>query len=210
MEGNGSKISVFISFIEIYQEHVRDLGKAVSRLHETGVHTLSHVEHTYNSPMFPSSTVLFYHKHMLAGDCLRKHGLILLDVAEGLKRATSAGSRPSSGRPPRPASAATRRILEELAQESLDIAEDIDGSTSVRGLTYIEVPNAAEAATLLSCGTSLRATAATEQNDVSSRSHTVFTIAVINYGRNSGSSATSGSLSAVCDSIGQVQHTDAQ
>lgn len=41
MEGNGSKISVFISFIEIYQEQVRDLGKAVSRLHETGGHNVS-------------------------------------------------------------------------------------------------------------------------------------------------------------------------
>lgn len=37
LEGNGSKILVFISFIEIYQEHVRDLGKAVTRLQETGV-----------------------------------------------------------------------------------------------------------------------------------------------------------------------------
>ena len=54
MEGNGSKISVFISFIEIYQEHVRDLGKAVSRLHETGVHTLEYAEHTYTSPMHPA------------------------------------------------------------------------------------------------------------------------------------------------------------
>ena len=109
--------------------------------------------------------------------------LIVLCLSEGLKRATSTGSRPSSGRPPRLASAATRRILEELSQENLDIAEDMEGNTSVRGLTYIEGPNAAEAATLLSCGTSLRATAATEQNDVSSRSHTVFTVAVINYGR---------------------------
>lgn len=127
--------------------------------------------------------------------------LIVLCLSEGLKRATSTGSRPSSGRPPRLASAATRRILEELSQENLDIAEDMEGNTSVRGLTYIEVPNAAEAATLLSCGTSLRATAATEQNDVSSRSHTVFTVAVINYGRTLAPSAAQGSLSAVFKSM---------
>jgi hypothetical protein len=118
-----------------------------------------------------------------------------LVAVAGLTRATNAGSRPSSGRPPRPPSAVTRRILEELAQESLEIVEDIEGNTSVRGLTYIEVRNQAEAATLLAGGTSLRATAATEQNDVSSRSHTVFTISVINYGCNAATKAEIGARS---------------
>lgn len=127
--------------------------------------------------------------------------LIILCVLEGTKRATSAGSRPSSGRPPRPPSAATRRILEELAQESLDVVEDTAGNTSVRALTYIEVSTVAEASMFLSGGTSLRATAATEQNDVSSRSHTVFTISVINCGPDSASSTLPGaqSMNFICE-----------
>jgi hypothetical protein len=40
MKSSGVNISVFISFLEIYQERVRDLGKAVSRLQETGVSAL--------------------------------------------------------------------------------------------------------------------------------------------------------------------------
>jgi hypothetical protein len=40
MKSSGAEISTFISFLEIYQEHVRDLGKAVSRLQDTGVSSM--------------------------------------------------------------------------------------------------------------------------------------------------------------------------
>jgi Kinesin motor domain len=36
LQRGGRKVTVHISFIEIYQEHVRDLGKAVTRLQEAG------------------------------------------------------------------------------------------------------------------------------------------------------------------------------
>jgi hypothetical protein len=66
------------------------------------------------------------------------------------------------------------------------VLEDASGETSVRGLTYIEATSGAEAASVLAGGAMLRATAATEQNDVSSRSHTVFSVTVVNYGQDGG------------------------
>eukprot|EP00197_Chlamydomonas_leiostraca_P006322 CAMPEP_0202863706 /NCGR_PEP_ID=MMETSP1391-20130828/4234_1 /ASSEMBLY_ACC=CAM_ASM_000867 /TAXON_ID=1034604 /ORGANISM="Chlamydomonas leiostraca, Strain SAG 11-49" /LENGTH=396 /DNA_ID=CAMNT_0049543365 /DNA_START=31 /DNA_END=1218 /DNA_ORIENTATION=+ len=76
---------------------------------------------------------------------------------------------------------ASKREMEEWAKSSLDVMEDPSGQTSVKELTYIEVGSAAEVLHVLRDGQALRATASTNQNDVSSRSHTVFTISVVQY-----------------------------
>lgn len=54
--------------------------------------------------------------------------------------------------------------------------DDPTTGTKIRNLHHEEVHSPAEAAAILLAGTRLRATAATVQNDVSSRSHTVFTV----------------------------------
>ncbi|GAX74811.1 hypothetical protein CEUSTIGMA_g2258.t1 [Chlamydomonas eustigma] len=64
---------------------------------------------------------------------------------------------------------------------NLDIYEDTSGLTLVKDLTYIPVQSALEVLDLLKAGLSMRQVAATGQNDVSSRSHTVFTLSIVQH-----------------------------
>jgi len=64
---------------------------------------------------------------------------------------------------------------------NLEIWEDPSGMTLVKDLTYVEVSKVEDVMSILKAGYALRQTASTAQNDVSSRSHTVFTISVVQY-----------------------------
>lgn len=135
--GSSARISVFVSFLEIYLEQVRDLGFLV----QSGT-----------GPSSPPTKD---------------------------KRGGSAGA----------SYAATDHT-------NLDIYEDPSGMTLVKDLTYIEVQSAADVLSLLKAGYALRQTAATGQNDVSSRSHTVFTISAVQY-RDGGQQPITGRLHLV-------------
>ncbi|GMH36614.1 hypothetical protein BSKO_04487 [Bryopsis sp. KO-2023] len=126
VEGGQARFSFFVSFLEIYLEHVRDLGKA-------------------SKALLPASR-----------------------TKPGISR-----SRPSSA----------NEGAWDYTKESLDILEDTDGTTFVKDLTYIEVKTVEDILTVLKAGYSLRQTASTGQNDVSSRSHTVFTITTVQFPR---------------------------
>ena len=63
----------------------------------------------------------------------------------------------------------------ELKEE---IREDKDGNVFVKSLAKIPVKNSAEVLLVIDRGLRLRATESTSMNDTSSRSHTVFTIEV--------------------------------
>ena len=94
-------------------------------------------------------------------------------------RPTSARTRPSSAsRGSRPSSAKSRGSDGDGAKH-LDIMEDAKGQTYVKDLTYFPVEGKDEAMAILNAGIAVRRTAATPLNDVSSRSHTVFTITVV-------------------------------
>eukprot|EP00892_Ulva_mutabilis_P012301 jgi/Ulvmu1/9443/UM052_0007.1 len=151
MERGGHSVRTRVSFIEIYQENVRDLGNAVSRLSDKGR---------------PRSAL----------------------HSSGVKLMTFSG--PTN-------SAADRKVTEELAHESLDIVDDPVTGTKIRNLHEAEVQTAAEAIAILLAGTCMRATAATGHNNVSSRSHTVFTVSTVITSSASGEPPLAGKLNLV-------------
>ena len=61
---------------------------------------------------------------------------------------------------------------------NLELAEDVNGNVNVKGLTQHAVSTLEEAVALIHSGLALRQTASTSSNDVSSRSHTIFSLTV--------------------------------
>jgi len=109
------------------------------------------------------------------------------------RRSSVAGTASLSGTSGGEAGAHESRKYEE---ESLDVREDGDGRTYVRGLSKVPVRSPKEAMDLVLSGFKMRATHATDMNDVSSRSHTVFTIHMLQRDRATGE-AIAGHLNLV-------------
>lgn len=113
------------------------------------------------------------------------------------------GSSQALGSMPRPPSAtmsaaADRKVIEELSRESLDIMDDPCQGTQIRNLHQTKVHSSADAIAILLAGTRIRATAATVQNDVSSRSHTVFTVTTLITSSSSSEPDLTGELCCLC------------
>lgn len=105
---------------------------------------------------------------------------------------------PAPGLPSQQSAAHTateRKVIEDLSHENLDIIDDPLTGTKIRNLHHEEVHSSAEAVAILLAGTRLRATAATLQNDVSSRSHTVLTVSTIMSSSSSGEPPLAGAAS---------------
>lgn len=99
---------------------------------------------------------------------------LYLDQLTDLARAATAAAK-------RPLSA--RKLAADGAgaagdAPTLELQEDESGATHVKGLTPIDVASAEDALAVIAASVRLRQTASTSQNDVSSRSHTVFSILV--------------------------------
>jgi hypothetical protein len=78
-----------------------------------------------------------------------------------------------------------------LADESsLEIRENPSGATYVKDLAVIPVTTLDEVMSIIAAGVALRATYETSMNEVSSRSHTVFTLHVVQRERNSADAPT--------------------
>lgn len=88
--------------------------------------------------------------------------------------------------------AATRRdsVAQRYAAESLRIHEDAGGNVFVKDLSVIPVGTPEEVMAMVQMGFRLRATHETKMNTVSSRSHTVLTLHVIQKDKNTGDTIT--------------------
>eukprot|EP01029_Cantina_marsupialis_P026865 TRINITY_DN73399_c0_g1_i1.p1 TRINITY_DN73399_c0_g1~~TRINITY_DN73399_c0_g1_i1.p1 ORF type:complete len:903 (-),score=213.29 TRINITY_DN73399_c0_g1_i1:270-2978(-) len=70
-------------------------------------------------------------------------------------------------------------IMSQYSDENLSIHEDVDGNVFVRDLSIVPVTTPEEVLTMVQLGFKLRATHETRMNSVSSRSHTVFSMRII-------------------------------
>ncbi|KAG2433847.1 hypothetical protein HXX76_008203 [Chlamydomonas incerta] len=147
--GNSApRIKLFVSFMEIYLDQIRDLGAAAQ----------AHLKATAARSPPP-----------IPGDAAGSAGLGL-----------SAYAADGGGAPGR-SSATSLGAAADYVRTNLDVMEDSSGMTFVKDLTFMEVSSVEDMLAVLRAGYALRATAATAANDVSSRSHTVFTVSVVTY-----------------------------
>ncbi|KAK3274695.1 hypothetical protein CYMTET_17131, partial [Cymbomonas tetramitiformis] len=131
-------VKMSVSFMEIYLDHVRDLGRA----------SLANLPPEAR----PQS-------------------------ARDTPKSRPPSGRPPSGRSTNSATGTTEEPYDHTAQ-SLEVQEDADGNVKVKDLTQIMVTSAAQVMDIVKAGLNLRQTHATQLNDVSSRSHTVFTLTI--------------------------------
>lgn len=75
-------------------------------------------------------------------------------------------------------------------RQNLEIHEDADGNVFVKDLSVIPVTTPEEVVTIMHMGFRLRATHETKMNAVSSRSHTVFTITIVQKDKATGETVT--------------------
>lgn len=129
---------VVVSFLEIYCDRIRDLGRAYHDQKER-----PHAGRT-------SETSQWY-----------QHNNV---------RSSFSYTQPKSER-------------SEYIEEDLSVHEDSSGNVYVKDLSIIPVSSSAQVLQILDAGFALRATHETKLNTVSSRSHTVFTIHVIQKGK---------------------------
>lgn len=150
------RVSFVVTFLEIYCDHIRDLGRAYLEAKVQRAGAPSKARSTSEWLLEPGSR-----GHFAFG---------------------SSGPGPGEvyGAPVEPRAAVPG--ASEYAHESLTIHEDAEGGVFVKDACVIPVTSVDEVMTIVQLGFRLRATFETRLNAVSSRSHTVFTVNVAQEG----------------------------
>ena len=164
------EVAMVCSFLEIYNDTIRDLGKAY--LVAMGIE--------------PSSSKALYEKTSeLFENITGKRGNPNFTPAFNKNQTDEVMKRPG-----------LREISDQYNLMNYDIREDAEGNVFVKDLSLIPVSSMDEVMTLIAMGLKVRATHETKMNATSSRSHTVFAITIIQRDKSTGQ-AFSGSLNLV-------------
>eukprot|EP01036_Dinobryon_divergens_P027569 gene27569-36366_t len=170
---SSSEVAMVCSFLEIYNDQIRDLGKAY--LVAMGV------EASTSKALYEKTSNLFEN---LAG----KRGNPYFAPAfhrVGSNVAMAADDRPG-----------LKEVQDEYNTMNYEIREDNEGNVFVKDLSLVPVTTIEEVMSLITMGLSVRATHETKMNAFSSRSHTVFTITILQKDKITGQ-ATTGMLNLV-------------
>jgi hypothetical protein len=161
-----TEIATVCSFLEIYNDQIRDLGKAY--LVAMGVETSN------STALYEKTSDIF---ESLAG----KRGNPYFGPVFHKSSKTEAGIAKRPG---------LKEVQDEYNAMNYEIREDADGNVFVKDLSLVPVTTIEEAMSLISMGLRVRATHETKMNATSSRSHTVFTITVLQRNKLSGQAIT--------------------
>jgi hypothetical protein len=162
-----TEVAMVCSFLEIYNDQIRDLGKAY--LVAMGVESSS------SMALYEKTSDIFEN---LAG----KRGNPYF--APAFHRPGSAVASNAEGRP------GLKEVQDEYNTMNYEIREDNEGNVFVKDLSLVPVTTMEEVMSLISMGLRVRATHETKMNAVSSRSHTVFTITVLQRDKVTGEAIT--------------------
>lgn len=164
---NSAEVAMVCSFLEIYNDQIRDLGKAY--LVAMGV------ENSSSLALYEKTSDIFEN---LAG----KRGNPYF--APAFHRPGSAMASNVEDRP------GLKEVQDEYNTMNYEIREDNEGNVFVKDLTLVPVTTMEEVMSLINMGLRVRATHETKMNAVSSRSHTVFTITVLQRDKITGQAIT--------------------
>jgi hypothetical protein len=164
-----SEVAMVCSFLEIYNDQIRDLGKAY--LAAMGV------ENNTSAAMHEKTSDLF---EKLAG----KRGNPYFAPAFHKTGSAMAQSGEMELRP------GLKEVQDEYNTMNYEIREDNEGNVFVKDLSLVPVTTMEEVMSLISTGLRVRATHETKMNSFSSRSHTVFTITVLQRDKMTGEAIT--------------------
>lgn len=162
------EVAMVCSFLEIYNDQIRDLGKAY--LAAMGFQSESSADlRTKTSELF--TRIASKRSNPYYAPAFKKHGsnaqLDENDFGPGLKQ-----------------------VMDEYNLMNYEIREDNEGNVFVKDLSLVPVTTMDEVMSLISTGLRVRATHETKMNANSSRSHTVFTITVLQRDKITGEAIT--------------------
>ncbi len=160
-----NEVATVCSFLEIYNDQIRDLGKAY--LVAMGV------ESSTSAALYEKTSDIF---ESLAG---KRGNPYFAPVFQKTKTGDNGNNRPG-----------LKEVQDEYNTMNYDIREDTDGNVFVKDLSLVPVTTVEEALSMIAMGLRVRATHETKMNAFSSRSHTVFTMTVLQRNKTSGVSIT--------------------
>eukprot|EP01038_Epipyxis_sp_PR26KG_P006964 gene6964-9519_t len=163
---SSNEVAMVCSFLEIYNDQIRDLGKAY--LVAMGV------ESSTSMALYEKTSDIFEH---LAG----KRGNPYFAPAFHKQGSAMANVENKPG---------LKEIQDEYNTMNYEIREDNEGNVFVKDLSLVPVTTMEEVMSLISMGLRVRATHETKMNAFSSRSHTVFTITVLQRDKMTGQAIT--------------------
>ena len=158
------ELAMVCSFLEIYNDQIRDLGKAY--LVAMGV------ESSTSSALYEKTSDLFNNLSGKRGDPNFTPAFRKTETEEIMKRP------------------GLKEVAEQYKLMNYDIREDTEGNVFVKDLSLIPVTSLDEVMTLIAMGLKVRATHETKMNATSSRSHTIFALTVIQRDKSTGQAFT--------------------
>ena len=172
---SGGECAMVVSFLEIYCDQIRDLGKAY----------LEQMEGGGPIDMTSKTSEIFERLQLTRQSSFnRPRTLSRADSSsEKLSTTNEMNNSPSNS------------AIRDYKTMHFEIHEDMEGNVFVKDLALIPVTTVSEVMAVINQGLELRATHETKINEVSSRSHTVFTINVVQ--RDRGTEAVKGMLNLV-------------
>eukprot|EP00762_Andalucia_godoyi_P006558 ANDGO_05025.mRNA.1 Kinesin-like protein KIN-4A len=166
-------IATFVSFLEIYMDDIGDLGKI-------------YVDQKQASRSAPATSRIEYNPPSQRLENPQKPASASMRPSSASVRPASAVSRPGSAYTGYAGSVMSTGLVRkpDMTQrkyfdEKLDIRENPDGSVFVKDLATIPVSSVSEVMEIINLGVAQRATFETMMNAYSSRSHTIFTITIV-------------------------------
>lgn len=171
------EIGMVVSFLEIYLDQVRDLGKAYMADRQRQLELVK--EDDAGAPAAGGSggrgpiRTGGLGKRPASAAATRSRPTSAVGAARPQSASYFSGTNVGGGGGPRESG------LENWSSSDLDIHESPEGQVYVKDLCLIPVRNIQEVMDVVNLGISLRETHATRVNATSSRSHTVFTINVV-------------------------------
>lgn len=162
------EVAMVCSFLEIYNDQIRDLGKAYM--------VAMGAANSDSLAMYEKTSDIFEN---LAG----KRGNPYFAPAfhkQGSAMAEQAETRPE-----------VKAAADEYNTLNYEIREDNEGNVFVKDLSMVPVTTIDEVLSLINTGMRVRATHETKMNATSSRSHTIFTVTLLQRDKITGQSSTS-------------------
>ena len=167
---SGTEVAMVCSFLEIYNDQIRDLGKAY--LVNMGIEQSSNMA-TFEKTSDICENLAGKRGNPYFAPAFHKNG------GNGGDNANEVENRPG-----------LQEVQDEYNTMNYEIREDTEGNVFVKDLTLVPVTTMKEVIALMSSGLAVRATHETKMNATSSRSHTVFTITVLQRDKITGEAVT--------------------
>jgi hypothetical protein len=179
MRGQHKTFHFYVSFLEIYLDKIRDLGRAAA-----GALNFSPMSDDHLTMPMPGSIQPHGGNRGGGLDRTRSGGASLGGLSRAKSMRTSGDGTTAGSAPPGAQTATLAEVVAEggasdYDSQNLEIWETREGQTYVKDLYQLEVTSVHDVMAVLNAGYGLRRTNATNMNEVSSRSHTVFTISVV-------------------------------